>query len=130
MNISINNVSHIEIDYLKSHQNNCSECKINTTNANRNLRECNCTSILSVQKIKYLVTYYTINSNLKWQHYIKNITSRIKLLFYTFKTLRNILSHPTMGMVFIAMAWSILWYWDLGWSLQATVHSLIYLKLL
>jgi len=88
--------------------------------------------ISSVQKVKYLGV--TIDANLKWQNHIINTTRKIRLLFYKFKTLSNILSPTTMRMVFIAMAQSIYSYGIGSWacpyniqlnSLETIINSLI-----
>lgn len=35
----------------------------------------------------------TIDANLKWDDHIKNMSSKMRLLFYKFITLRNTLAH-------------------------------------
>jgi len=82
--------------------------------ANSDDSKCYCTSIFSVQKIIYLGII--IDANLKCQSHIINTTGKIRLLFYKFKTLSNILSLNTMRMVFIAMAQSIYSYGIGSWS--------------
>jgi len=96
-----------------AHLKNCNEFNMNTVSAISNGSKCNYTSISSVQKVKYLGI--TIDAILKWQNHIINTTRKIRLLFFKFKILSNILSPTTMRMVFIAMAQLIYSYGIGSW---------------
>jgi len=85
INFSLNKLSLTGNNYLKAHQINYNEFNMNTVTAINDGSKCKCTSISSVQKIKYLDI--TINANLKWQNHIINTAGKLDYYSINFKPL-------------------------------------------
>lgn len=87
---------------------------------------CRCNKKIERQtKVKYLGVI--LDENLKWNHHVEYISTRIRKLIYKFYQLRQFMQKKTLTMIYLALVESILNYCITAWggACKTTLQSII-----
>ena len=78
------------------------------------VESCNCQPLQREISWKYLGI--TLDCFLRWESHIRNLSTKVRILGYVFKELRNILDPKTLKTVYHALCESLITYGIIGWG--------------
>lgn len=76
--------------------------------------QCNCKQIERVNCTKYLGIM--VDSNLRWNEHVSNITKKTRYIIYLFYKLKSILSSKQLMTLYYSLFWSIVTYGIIAWG--------------